>query len=85
MKGLTSSFLFSFFFANKTAPIMEGVNYMNSFVVRIIEDDANTYIYTDVSTIGIDNDKIMIDREDGDERNIHQLDRADEIIIKANR
>ena len=57
---------------------------MNSFVVRIIEDDANTYIYTDVSTIGIENDKIMIDREDGDERNIHQLDRTDEIIIKAN-
>ena len=64
---------------------MEGVNYMNSFVVRIIEDDANTYIYTDVSAIGIDNDKIMIDREDGDERNIHQLNRADEITIKANR
>ena len=64
---------------------MEGVNYMNSFVVRIIEDDANTYIYTDVSMIGIENDKIMIDREDVDERNIHQLDRADEIIIKANR
>ena len=58
---------------------------MNSFVVRIIEDDANTYIYTDVSTIGIENDKIMIDYEDGDERAIHQLDRADEIIIKANR
>ena len=58
---------------------------MNSFVVRIIEDDANTYIYTDVSTIGIGNDKIMIDREDGDERTIHQLNRVDEITIKANR
>ena len=56
---------------------------MNSFIVRIIEDDANTHIYTDASKIGIVDDKIMIDYEDGDERAIHQLDRADEIIIKA--
>lgn len=58
---------------------------MSSFIVRIIEDDANTHIYTDASKIGIVDDKIMIDYEDGDELAIHQLDRADEIIIKANR
>ena len=58
---------------------------MNSCIVRISEDDANTHIYTDASKIGIVDDKIMIDYEDGDERAIHQLDRADEIIIKANR
>ena len=58
---------------------------MSSFIVRFIEDDATTHIYTDASKIGIVDDKIMIDYEDGDERAIHQLDRADEIIIKANR
>lgn len=57
---------------------------MRDFNVRVVEDDANINIYTNVSRISIVDDVIMIDYEDGDERAVHSMDRADEITIKAN-
>lgn len=58
---------------------------MTNFFVRIIEDDENTHIYTEATKININDDKILVDYNDGDDSAIHQLNRADEIIIKANR
>ncbi len=56
---------------------------MSKFNVKIVEDDGNTHIYTEASKINIVEDIISVDYED--ERAIHQLDKADEIIIKTNR
>ena len=56
---------------------------MANFNVRIIEDDESIHIYTDVSKIGIVDNTISVDYEYGDERAIHQLDRTEEINIKA--
>ena len=58
---------------------------MTNFFVRIIEDDENTHIYTEVTKININDEQILVDYNDGDDSAIHQLNRADEIIIKANR
>lgn len=58
---------------------------MTNFFVRIIEDDENTYIYTEATKININDEQILVDYNDGDDSAIHQLNRADEIIIKANR
>lgn len=58
---------------------------MTNFYIRIIEDDENTYIYKETTKININDDKILVEYNDGDESAIHQLNRADEIIIKANR
>lgn len=58
---------------------------MTNFFVRIIEDDENTYIYTEATKININDDKILVEYNDGDESAVHQLNRADEIIIKADR
>ena len=80
LKHALSSF---HFLANKTVRIMEVTFYMNTFNIRIIEDDGDTHIYTDASKIGIVDNTISIDRDN--ERNIHRLDEADEIIIKTNR
>lgn len=58
---------------------------MNRFNVRIVEDNADTSIYTDVTKIGIVDDTITIDYEDGKEQASHQLNMADEVTIKASR
>lgn len=58
---------------------------MTNFYIRIIEDDENTHIYTEATKININDDKILVEYNDGDESAVHQLNRADEIIIKADR
>ena len=51
----------------------------------MIEDDENTHIYTEATKININDEQILVDYNDGDDSAIHQLNRTDEIIIKANR
>ena len=58
---------------------------MTNFFVRIIEYDENTHIYTEATKINTNDEQILVDYNDGDDSAIHQLNRADEIIIKANR
>lgn len=56
---------------------------MANFNVKITEYDEDIHIYTDVSKIGIKDNTIEINYEDGCAT--HRMDLADEIIIKANR
>ena len=56
---------------------------MNSFRVKITEDNGDMHIYTEATKIEIVNNQIKIDYED--QRVTHSMDQTDEITIKNNR
>lgn len=56
---------------------------MNSFRVKITEDNGDMYIYTEATKVEIVNNQIKIDYED--QHVTHSMDQTDEITIKTNR
>ena len=58
---------------------------MYDFNVKYVYDNGETQEFMDVKKINVSEDEMFITHDDGDNTTICRLDKAEEIVFKANR